>query len=66
MAAGFDQIKGKDYNQSYSPVVSIESLRLLTAIAAKLKLDLRLFDVKTAYLYSDIDETVYMTLPPGF
>ncbi|GBN69463.1 Retrovirus-related Pol polyprotein from transposon TNT 1-94, partial [Araneus ventricosus] len=66
VAAGFNQIKNKDYLESYSPVVNIESFRLLIALASKLNLMVRFFDVKTAYLYSDIEETVYMLPPPGF
>ncbi|GBM29160.1 Retrovirus-related Pol polyprotein from transposon TNT 1-94 [Araneus ventricosus] len=66
VAAGFNQIKNKDYLESYSPVINIESFRLLIALASKLNLMVRFFDVKTAYLYSDIEETVYMLPPPGF
>nr|GBN20086.1 Retrovirus-related Pol polyprotein from transposon TNT 1-94 [Araneus ventricosus] len=66
VAAGFNQIKNKDYLESFSPVVNIESFRLLIALASKLNLMVRFFDVKTAYLYSDIEETVYMLPPPGF
>ncbi|GBN88543.1 Retrovirus-related Pol polyprotein from transposon TNT 1-94, partial [Araneus ventricosus] len=66
VATGFNQIKNKDYLESYSPVVNIESFRLLIALASKLNLMVRFFDVKTAYLYSDIEETVYMLPPPGF
>ncbi|GBO40069.1 Retrovirus-related Pol polyprotein from transposon TNT 1-94 [Araneus ventricosus] len=66
VAAGLNQIKNKDYLESYSPVVNIESFRLLIALASKLNLMVRFFDVKTAYLYSDIEETVYMLPPPGF
>ncbi|GFW54177.1 retrovirus-related Pol polyprotein from transposon TNT 1-94 [Trichonephila clavipes] len=51
VAAGFNQIKNIDYSESYSPVVNIESFRLLIALAAKLKLNVNFFDVKTAYLY---------------
>ncbi|GFX93604.1 copia protein [Trichonephila clavipes] len=49
VAAGFNQIKNIDYLESYSPVVNIESFRLLIALAAKLKLNVNFFDVKTAY-----------------
>ncbi|GBM54905.1 Retrovirus-related Pol polyprotein from transposon TNT 1-94 [Araneus ventricosus] len=66
VAAGFNQIKNQDYLESYSPVVNIESFRFLIALASKLNLMVRFFDVKTAYLYSDIEETVYMLPPPGF
>ncbi|GBN13319.1 Retrovirus-related Pol polyprotein from transposon TNT 1-94 [Araneus ventricosus] len=66
VAAGSNQIKNKDYLESYSPVVNIESFRLLITLASKLNLMVRFFDVKTAYLYSDIEETVYMLPPPGF
>ncbi|GFT33127.1 retrovirus-related Pol polyprotein from transposon TNT 1-94 [Trichonephila clavipes] len=51
---------------SYSPVVNIESFRLLIALAAKLKLNVNFFDVKTAYSYGDLEETVYVLPPPGY
>lgn len=35
-------------------------------ISVKLRWKFKLFDVKTAYLYSEINENVYVTLPPGF
>ncbi|GFX34332.1 retrovirus-related Pol polyprotein from transposon TNT 1-94 [Trichonephila clavipes] len=54
------------YSESYSPVVNIESFRLLIALAAKLKLNVNFFDVKTAYLYGDLEETVYVSPPPGY
>ncbi|GFW65571.1 retrovirus-related Pol polyprotein from transposon TNT 1-94 [Trichonephila clavipes] len=66
VAAGFNQIKNIDYSKSYSPVVNIESFRLLIALAAKLKLNVNFFDVKTAYLYGDLEETVYVLPPPGY
>jgi hypothetical protein len=66
VAAGFNLIKNKDYSESFSPVVNIESFRLLISLAAKLNLSVRFFDVKTAYLYGDIEETVYMEIPPGY
>ncbi|GFY20338.1 retrovirus-related Pol polyprotein from transposon TNT 1-94 [Trichonephila clavipes] len=48
VAAGFNQIKNIDYSESYSTVVNIETFRLLIALAAKLKLNVDFFDVKTA------------------
>ncbi|GFY33649.1 copia protein [Trichonephila clavipes] len=66
VAAGFNQIKNIDYSESYSPVVNIGSFRLLIALAAKLKLNVNFFDVKTAYLYGDLEETVYVLPPPGY
>ncbi|GFW14543.1 retrovirus-related Pol polyprotein from transposon TNT 1-94 [Trichonephila clavipes] len=66
VAAGFNQIKNIDYSESYSPVVNIESFRLLIALAAKLKLNVNFLDVKTAYLYGDLEETVYVLPPPGY
>ncbi|GFX51359.1 retrovirus-related Pol polyprotein from transposon TNT 1-94 [Trichonephila clavipes] len=66
VAAGFNQIKNIDYSESYSPVVNIESFRLLVALAAKLKLNVNFFDVKTAYLYGDLEETVYVLPSPGY
>lgn len=66
VAAGFNQIKYRDYEESYSPVVNIEAWRTLLSIAAKQNMRVRFFNIKTAYLYGSIQETVYMEPPPGF
>ena len=39
---------------------------MVLAIAAELNLELRQLDVKTAFLYADIEEEVYVTTAPGF
>lgn len=59
VAAGYNQIKNLDFEESYSPVISIDTWRMLIAIAAKKNLNVRFFYVKTAYLYSNLRETVY-------
>lgn len=46
--------------------MSIDAWRPIIAIAAKRNLNVRFFDVKTAYLYGELKETVYLELPPGF
>ncbi|XP_039311856.1 uncharacterized protein LOC105203970 [Solenopsis invicta] len=66
VATGFNQVKIRDYEESYSPVISIDAWRTLIAIAAKRDLNVRFFDVKTAYLYGKLEETIYMEPPPGF
>ncbi|KAJ6436310.1 Gag-Pol polyprotein [Purpureocillium lavendulum] len=42
------------------------SYKAIFAIAAALDLELEQMDVKTAFLYGDIDEEVYMEQPPEF
>lgn len=66
VARGFSQIYGLDYNETYAPVVNATSIRLLFAYASIEKLKIAQFDVKTAFLYGDLDETVYMEQPEGF
>lgn len=66
VAAGYNQVKNKDYNESYSFVISIDAWRALMAIAVKKNLNVRFFDVKTAYLYSKLEETVFLEPLPGF
>lgn len=66
VAAGYNQIKKKDYDESYSLVVSIEAWRTLMALAVKKHLNIRFFDVKTAYLHGRLKENIYLEPPPGF
>lgn len=66
VARGFSQIYGVDYNETYAPVANMTSIRLLLAYAAVEKLEIAFFDVKTAFLYGNLDETIYMEQPEGF
>jgi transposase InsO family protein len=65
---GFLQVFGLDYNKTTSPTARLETLRILCHIVATHDLELRQFDVKTAFLHGDLpeDERIYMEQPPGF
>ena len=63
---GFSQVEGIDFDELFSPVVRYETAQLLLAIAALEDLDIQSIDVKTAYLYGDLDEEIYMEQPEGF
>ncbi|KAG7529891.1 hypothetical protein FFLO_05339 [Filobasidium floriforme] len=66
VAQGYTQISGIDYNEIFSPVVKLESVRYILATAAALDLELIQADVKTAFLYGVLEEKeVYMRQPPG-
>lgn len=64
-ARGFTQRPGLDYGEIFSPVVRYDSLRILLAIAAAEDLELGQFDVKTAFLYGELEEDIHMLVPEG-
>lgn len=63
---GIFQRAGLDYDETFSPVARYDAIRCVLAIAAKEKLVLGQFDVKTAFLHGDIDAEIFMTQPEGF
>lgn len=63
---GFEQREGLDYNDTFASVVKPMSYKLLFAIAAAYDLEIEQMDVKTAFLYGDIDVEVYVEQPDGF
>jgi len=65
VAKGYSQQPGLDYGDTFAPVTRLESIRLLLGIAALNDWEIRQVDVKTAYLYGDLDEEIYMEPPPG-
>ena len=66
VARGFTQIAGVDYDETYSPVISHTSLRLMLSVAASANLEIYQMDVDTAFLYGTVDEELYMEQPSGF
>jgi hypothetical protein len=66
VAKGFRQIQGVDYEETFSPVAMLKSVRILLAIAAYYNYEIWQMDVKTAFLNGHLSEDVYMTQPEGF
>ncbi|CAL8993086.1 unnamed protein product, partial [Prunus brigantina] len=66
VAKGFTQQEGVDYNETFSPVSTKDSLRVIMALVAHFDLDLHQMDVQTAFLNGNLIEEIYMKQPDGF
>ncbi|GJT44197.1 zinc finger, CCHC-type containing protein [Tanacetum coccineum] len=63
---GFRQKSWIDYFDTYDPVARISIIRLLIALALIHNLIIHQMDVKTTFLYGELDEEIYMNQPQGF
>ncbi|GKA51739.1 retrovirus-related pol polyprotein from transposon TNT 1-94 [Tanacetum coccineum] len=63
---GFSQKKGIDFDEIFSPVVKMGSIRVVLGLAASLDLEVEQMDVKTAFLHGDLDKEIYMEQLEGF
>ena len=63
VARGFGQREGIDFLDTFPPCPSVMSW--LAALACELDLDLCHFDAEQAFVQSDLDEVVFIRLPPG-
>ena len=66
VARGFDQKLRSDYDETFCPVVRLESLRTLIALSTQRGLELHHVDVHTAFLNGILQEEVYMKQPIGY
>ena len=66
VAKGFRQIQGVDYDETFSPVTMLKSIRIVLAIAAYFDYEIWQMDVKIAFLNRNLDEDMYMTQPKRF
>lgn len=66
VARGFSQIEGVDYYETFSPVMRMQTFRIMLVIAAARKLKIRFFDVTSAFLNGRLEEKVLMRQPDGF
>nr|GEW08155.1 uncharacterized mitochondrial protein AtMg00810-like [Tanacetum cinerariifolium] len=66
VAQGHTQEEGIDYDKVFSPVASIEAIRLFLAYVSFKYFVVYQMDVKSAFLYGKIKEEVYVCQPPGF
>lgn len=66
MVKGYDQEEGIDYLDTYSLVVKSPTIRAVLHLATVNNWEIKQLNVKHAFLYGDLTETVYMHQPPGF
>jgi hypothetical protein len=63
---GFTQIFGVDYEETFSPVICLSSLRLICTLAARNDWSIHQMDIDSAYLNAYLEEPIYLKQPPGY
>ena len=66
VAKGYSQVHGIDYNETFTPVTQMDSIRLALAIAASKQWEVHHMDVKCSFLNGDMNEDIFMQQPKVF
>src|SRR5271170_7490251 len=66
VAQGYSQIPRLNYSFMFSPVISLDLLRIMFTLAAILDMEMYQMDIKGAYLNGKLEEDLYMRQPEGF
>ena len=66
VAKGFMQTASRDYEDTFAPVVHLDSLRLLLSLATTYDWEVHQIDIKLAYLNGNLEEQIYMEQLKGF
>ena len=63
---GFTQTQGLDCEETFAPVAKLNSIRILLSLAVNLDWKFHQLDIKNAFLNGDLEEEIYMRIPPEF
>lgn len=65
VAKGYSQVPGRDFTETFSPVIKLKSIRLLLALAVELDFRIHQMDITAAYLNGTLNEDIFMFQPEG-
>ena len=63
---GFNQKKGIDFEEIFSPIVKMSLIRIVLALAAGLDLEIEQLDIKITLLHVNPEEEIYINKQEGF
>lgn len=66
VAKGFTQSYGIDYSETFAPVAKLNTIRIIFSLAVNLDWKLAQLDIKNVFLNGELQEQVFMSIPPGF
>ena len=66
VAKGYSQRPGIDYEETFAPVAKETTLRVVLSFVAAQDLEMRQLDIKTAFLYGDLSEEIYLEQPERY
>ena len=66
VAQGYNQTYGIDFGETFAPVAKMNTIRILIVLGVQHNWTLQQYNIKNTFLYGDLEDEIYMKIPPGY